>query len=98
MEFKDTLLQNFPGRIRAIKLYGSKARGDYRGESDIDVFVLVGESDSEVEDKICDIATEMLLKHGVLISPMVVSKEHFDRLIYLQTAFVRNVETQGIEI
>jgi len=97
-EFKDTLLRTFPGHIKTIKLYGSKARGDYREGSDIDMFVLVNKSDSNLEDKVCDLATEIFLQYGVLISPMVVSKKHFERLIYLQTAFIRNVEEQGVEI
>ncbi len=97
-EFKDILLRTFPGHIKAIKLYGSKARGDYREGSDIDMFVLVDKSDINLEDKVCDLATEILLQYGVLISPMVVNKKHFERLIYLQTAFIRNVEGQGVEV
>ena len=44
-ELKESLLKRFPGRIKLIRLFGSKARGDYDEESDTDLLIIVDEAD-----------------------------------------------------
>lgn len=43
-KFKQELLHRYPDKVIDILVYGSKARGDYHGESDIDVLVIAKES------------------------------------------------------
>lgn len=107
-EFKNILLREFPEKIEMIKLYGSKARGDYHQESDIDIFILVNITDSKASVKnrlfkkidvhISDIAFDLLLKYEVLLSPITMDKEHFSYLKYLQTGYVKNIEKEGIAL
>lgn len=39
--FRDAILREFPGRIERIVLYGSKARGDWNQDSDVDLLLLL---------------------------------------------------------
>ena len=40
-EFKNQLIKKFGSNLVILKLFGSKARGDFHKESDIDVLVII---------------------------------------------------------
>ena len=52
---KQKLVQRFPDKVVTVLVYGSKAWGDYHDESDIDVLVIVKESDWKFADKVREI-------------------------------------------
>ena len=79
-------------------LFGSKARGDFKAESDIDVFILVDKADVKLRKSVASSTTAVLLKYGVLLSPKVIEESHFSFLKQLGTAFARNIEKEGIKI
>ena len=97
-EFKDNILNKFAGKIKTILLYGSKARGDYHKESDIDVMILIDEGDFKVRDQIAGIAYDIFLKHEVLISPLVINTKEYRLLNRWQTSFFKNTKKDGIVI
>lgn len=81
-------------------LYGSEARGDSRADSDIDILVVLPDSNGgvsfakrkiEIFDRLYDIE----LQNGVTISPLVVLKSIWERL---KTPFTVNVKNEGIRI
>lgn len=47
VELRDRLVDALKDRLRLIRLYGSKARGDASKDSDIDVLVVVDKDDPE---------------------------------------------------
>lgn len=92
-------LRAFSGdNIKQVLLFGSKARGDFHKESDIDIFVLVGKSDSAIRKKIASLTTKTLLQFEILLSPKIVEESHFVYLKQLETAFAKNIEKDGIKI
>lgn len=97
-EFKNALNKTFSGSIKTMLLYGSKARGDYTKESDLDVFVLIDKGDFEIRDQIVDLAYDFFLKYGVLISPRVINMNEYELLDRWQTAFIKNLKKDGINI
>jgi predicted nucleotidyltransferase len=48
-----------------LRLFGSKARGDDKPDSDIDMLVIVASDDWHIRDKVYDVATDMLLQADV---------------------------------
>ena len=65
-------------RLKKIILYGSYARGDYTKYSDVDIMILTNLSFKEIEnyrDKISDIAYDIELDTGIILSPVYVSKK-----------------------
>lgn len=81
--------------IIKIILFGSVARGDDTEDSDIDILIIRSKSD-ELTDEINSIATDIILEKDELISPHVMSEEHFNKTI--DHPFLTNVLKEGIVI
>jgi len=97
-QFKAGLEQALGGQLIELKLFGSKARGDGRPDSDVDVLVIVATDDWHIRDKVYDVATDMLLQVDVCISPKVISKSRFVQLCKEGTSFIHNVSKDAISI
>jgi predicted nucleotidyltransferase len=95
-EFSAALRSAYGETIKQILLFGSKARGDFHKESDIDIFILVDKADSALRRKTASLTTKILLQHSVLLSPKIVEESHFSFLKQLETAFAKNIEKDGI--
>ncbi len=78
-----------------IILYGSRARGDYTEDSDIDVLVVVcGIGAKEADDRIFPFAHEMLLEYEELLYVIVVTEEEYTEK--QGRAFYINVREEGV--
>jgi len=97
-QFKIALEQKLGGQLIDLKLFGSKARGDDRPDSDIDLLVIVATDDWRIRDKVYDVATDILLQTDVCISPKVISKNRFDQLCKEGTSFMHNVCRDAITV
>lgn len=97
-EFRDRVQEFLGGRVLAIKLFGSKARGEDISESDIDILVVVTEITPGLKDQVVDIAFDVNLCHDVYISPRVVPLHVFQDPLWRATPFIQNVEKEGILI
>lgn len=79
-EFKETLQSLYGDRLVDVVLYGSYARGDYDDESDIDLMVVLADevvnTYAEIRT-ITNVETELLLKYGLVISPLPVSRKKY---------------------
>ncbi|MHC4645657.1 MAG: nucleotidyltransferase domain-containing protein [Planctomycetota bacterium] len=90
-QFKGSLEQSLGSQLIELRLFGSKARGDDRSDSDVDVLVIVATDDWHIRDTVYDVATDMLLQMDICISPKVISKSRFDHLRKEGTSFIHNV-------
>jgi len=85
-------------RLVAMKLFGSKARGEAGEESDIDIFIVVDERLPVIEDHIIDVAFNLNLKYGVYISPRVVAERILKDPVWKATLFLQQVERDGVAL
>jgi len=100
LELNERIAQMFPdGRPDAL-LFGSLARNEADEDSDIDILYLVDTPRDIIAEhnwQIGDAAAEMLLKYGVLISPIVENRACFNA--YSQKLpFFRNVPKDGVRL
>lgn len=72
-EFRDAVVRQFGGRLERIVLYGSRARGDARPDSDYDIAIFVrnlGNRWREL-DAIAPVTLALLDEHDVAISALL---------------------------
>ena len=97
-QFKAAVEQSLGRRFIELKLFGSKARGDDRPDSDIDVLVIVTDDDWHICDTVYDIATDIFLQADIFISPKVISKNRLEQLQKEGTFFLRNISRDAIVV
>lgn len=97
-EFYEQVKRILGNRLKQIILYGSYARGDYNEKSDIDLMLLTDLNFEEIEkyrDDISDIAFEIELKTGIIISPVIKNIDNYNSKINI-IPFYRNVQEEGV--
>ena len=81
-----------------IILFGSKARGDDRDDSDWDLLILIpSQVDLTVEQKFRHKLFELELEYGQAFSTFVYSRSDWDNKLRI-TPLYKNVEREGIRI
>lgn len=90
---------HFGARLKAVRLYGSAARGDWSTESDIDVLVLLDRVVPEDEDWLIHRAFELgLKKSGLLLQPLFMAESDFAALLTRERLFALEVRREGIDL
>jgi len=83
-------------------VYGSRARGTHRPDSDADVAVLLhGERQRFLIAKLdmADVAFDVLLETGILISPLPIWLDEWEHPEnYSNPALLRNINREGIRL
>jgi predicted nucleotidyltransferase len=90
-EFAAAVQDAFGERIHEIILYGSTARGEATEQSDVDVLVVF--NDTERPKELYGLAFDIGLEHGVVITPHVQTKDHFESR--QDHPFLKNVLSEG---
>ena len=82
-----------------IRLFGSYARGEAREDSDVDVLVLLGQAAREDELAISNVAADLVWQlHGVVISPLVLSTEEFERWRARERRVALEINREGVPL
>ena len=97
-EFASLVRKSLGDRLIDIRLFGSRARGDARTDSDYDVLVLVQHSSAEVSKLVLAAAFDLGLEHEVYISPRIIEKSVIDDPVWRTTSFVKAIEKEGVPI
>jgi len=98
-EFAAEVRLHFGERLKAARLYGSAARGDWSAESDIDVLVLLDHVESLDGDWLIHRAFELGLgKNGLLLQPLFMTESDFVELLTRERLFALEVQREGIDL
>lgn len=96
--FKRILADELDDGSVELRLFGSKARGEDRADSDVDVLVIVSGESWQIADKVYGVATDLMLETGVCLSPKVVSRRQYKELTADRTPFLLNIEREGLAV
>ena len=64
-------------RVKEVRLFGSRARGDAREYSDYDVLVVLDQRSPELRAEILDIGARMMDQYGILVATVLRSVEEW---------------------
>ena len=83
-------------RVKEIRLFGSRARGDAREHSDYDVLIILEQRDPKLRAEILEIAARMMDQYGVLVATVLRSAEEWHRS--QGYPFARNIVRESVAL
>ena len=95
LELIEAILKTLGNNVLRIILYGSVARGEETGESDVDIAIILSQKLSpELDDQLSDTIVDMNLKYDKVYSVVDIQKDDYEKWrSYIP--FYRNVEKEG---
>ena len=94
-EYKRRVLQAFDGRVAKVVLYGSRARGDARADSDWDIAVFLTDGPTPDDlDRLSDLGTDLLYDTGQFVQPMPIRSHRFQE----DSSLLRAIRSEGIPL
>lgn len=97
-EYLTRLQEQFGDQVQRVILYGSKVRGDFDAESDIDVFVVVKDDDSQRARALTQVSVDVDLKYNVLLGDFVVPQPRFEQMAQIQEPLYQALMSEGVEL
>jgi len=98
-EFVGRLLSRYGSDLLRVVMFGSKARGDSRDDSDLDVLVVISEYGDgywQHWNELVDLAWDIQLTYGVIISLILKDEIHYARMKRDGLLLARNIERDGL--
>lgn len=80
-------------------LFGSRARGDFRTDSDWDILILVDANKvtNEIEDKFRNDLFDIELESGQIISTFIYTKDYWKNTLKYSPLY-KNIHKEGIQL
>lgn len=97
-ELKDLMESQLGDRLVKMVIYGSRARGDFAIESDIDIAIIVRELSRELKHQILDGVAEVEMKYFTPLSVHVLSEDEFEHLKSRERRIALDIEKEGIPL
>lgn len=101
-------VRDFAGRIAAqydlaeIRVFGSRARGSHRPDSDADVAVLLRGNHQPIwptKRAMSDVAFDVLLETGIRISPLPIWHDQWDNpSLFSNPALIEAIVREGVRL
>lgn len=96
--YVEELKNRIGNEIVKIVLFGSKVRGDFNQESDIDIFVLVREKTPDIRDRVGNLTADYIFDHDIPLSPVLYDLDEYNQNRKLRSFFFENVEKEGVTL
>jgi predicted nucleotidyltransferase len=97
-DLKKALESSLGKKLISLALFGSKARGDFERDSDLDVAIVVKGLTRELKRAILDEVADVELRHLQPVSTLVLSAEDFEDLKRRERRLALDIETEGIRL
>lgn len=95
-DLKQSLNHDF--QLVDLRLYGSKARGTAKSDSDIDVMIELEELTPTFSDKVFDMVFDINLRHGVFISAVLFGRKELEEGPMSASPIFKAIERDGVRL
>jgi len=95
-QLREELFAKYP--IVDIRLYGSKARGAGREDSDLDIMIEIPDYDQAMVAEIDDVIYQINLKHDVFISALVFGKDELEDGPMSEAPIYKVIQREGVPL
>ena len=97
MKFREELVTIYGDKLKAVYLYGSYARGDYRPGSDVDVMILLSDYRNYWNElkRISQLASDISLEYDVTVSCIFVKQQQWENA---QKPLIYNIRKEGVPV
>ncbi|WP_456401150.1 nucleotidyltransferase domain-containing protein [Persephonella sp.] len=79
--------------------YGSKAKGEFDDESDIDLLIIIPNLTRKLKYKIMEVATEVELKYDVVFGLIIISEEKYEKSnLFKGSLYYNHIKREGLPV
>jgi predicted nucleotidyltransferase len=96
-EFKEKLLAHGVP-VEEFRVYGSRVRGDFTVDSDLDVCLILKEESPEIEALISRLAWETGFDHQRIITTVEYTPEQWYHSPLRESPFVKAINQEGVSV
>lgn len=93
-----SLSQMLGDNLAGLYLFGSKARGDFNADSDIDLLIIVYQLDADSRWLVRATAADCSLQYDVLFNTHIYKKDRWDAIVAHRDTLWREVQQDGIPL
>lgn len=97
-KFVSEIRELLDSQVEDIILYGSYAREEHTPGSDIDILILVSDSEDIDRRKVSEVAGRYFTEENLLFSPLIMEKEEYEKKLEENYTFHRNVDEEGVKL
>ncbi|MEW6380192.1 MAG: nucleotidyltransferase domain-containing protein [bacterium] len=97
-KFASQLREKLSDNLIFIKMFGSKARGDFTQDSDIDILIVVNRKTIAVRDEIYNILFELDPYYEYKISLILFSLYEYKKNEEMKSPFTQHIDHEGINL
>jgi len=100
LELKKQIYSELEKHIRRLIIFGSRVRGESMKDSDLDVLVLVDEKTPEIEQRLEDIAYQVMWDYDFrpIISLKVIEFSKYHDAVSRGFSFYKHIEREGVPV
>lgn len=97
-KFTKKLKKRLGSDFKKAILFGSRAKGISKDDSDYDLILVLRKRSREIVDGIYDDVVEFLIERGIDISLKIYSEDDYKRKMALSTPFMAEIKSTGISL
>ena len=97
-KFKRELKESMGSNIVSLQLFGSKTRGDFDSDSDVDILMVVKKKTPRVRNKVFDILFNVDPYYKYKISPVLYSQFEYNKNKAMGSPLFETVEKEGVRL
>jgi hypothetical protein len=95
-EFVSAIKQELKDHILRTTIFGSKVRGDYSQDSDIDILIILKERSKYLIDTLYEKLLDIELEYDSKISLTIFSQAEYQHNVNAHTPFIESLANEGV--